>query len=61
VFTEHTLEALIERYEKLVIHRSKSNTLTEAHRRLIADKFANKSLQELHAMVRQLDDASTVL
>lgn len=58
--TEHSLEALKERFEKLVLHRSQSTTLSEAHRRLIADKFANKSLQELNDIVCQLDNNTTI-
>ena len=58
---EHSLEALEERFEKLVLHRSESNTLTPAHRRIIADKFANKSLQELYEIVRQLDNNKLTL
>ncbi len=54
--TEHSLEVLKERFEKLVLHRIESTTLSQAHRRLIADRFASKSLQELHEIVQQLDD-----
>ena len=58
VRTEHSLEVLKERFEKLVLHRNESTTtLSQAHRRLIADKFAKKSLQELHEIAQQLDDA----
>ena len=51
--TEHLLEALNQRIETLV---SGSYTVSEAQRRGIADKFANKSLDELHELVRQLVD-----
>lgn len=56
VRTEHSLEILKERFEKLVLHRHESTTLSEAHRRRIADRFASKSLQELHEIVQQLDE-----
>ena len=57
--TEHSLEALKERIEKLVLHHSQSTTLSEAQRRLIANKFANKSLQELNDIVCQLDNGTS--
>lgn len=53
---ENSLDALEERFEKLMLRRSRTNTLSEDHRRRIADKFANKTLQELHEIVCQLDD-----
>lgn len=49
-----TLEELDERFERLVLCRAESHSLSEAHRRQIADKFANKSLQELQEMATQL-------
>lgn len=52
---KHTLEALNERFEQLMLRRSIS-TVSEDHRRRIADKFANKSLQELHEIARQLNE-----
>lgn len=51
--TEYSLEDLHERFEKLVLKKSESS-LSEAHRRNIADKFANKTLQELHEIAKQL-------
>ncbi len=51
----HSLSALNERFERLVLQRSEPS-ISEAHRQRIADKFANKSLQELHELVCQLDD-----
>lgn len=54
--TEHSLEVLKERFERLVLHRNESNALSEAHRRRIAARFASKSLQELHEIVQQLDE-----
>jgi hypothetical protein len=56
VQTRDTLEALKERYEQLVLQRSESCTLSKSHRRSIADKFANKSLQELHELAHRLDN-----
>jgi len=53
------LESLNERIEKLVLDYLQSNSLTEVHRRVIADRFAKKSLQELHEIVGQLDDSSS--
>ena len=53
--TEHSLEVLKERFEKLVLHRNESSAVSEAHRRRIADRFASKSLQELHEIAQQLD------
>jgi hypothetical protein len=57
MLTEYSLEDLHERFERLVLQRSKTS-LSEAHRRSIADKFANKSLQELNEMACQLDGVS---
>ena len=45
-----------ERFEKLVLQRSHSGTLSEVHRRCIAAKFATKSLEELYDIVCQLDN-----
>lgn len=52
---EPSLEALQERFEKLVVRRE-TNNLSEAHRQGIANKFAKKSLQELQWIVRELDN-----
>ncbi len=52
---KHSLDTLKERLEELVIARSGSYSLSQAERGLIAKKFAQKSLQELHDIVRQLD------
>lgn len=54
--TEHSLETLNKRFEELVLHRLESNMLSKAHRQQIEDKFANKSLEELHEIVCQLDN-----
>jgi hypothetical protein len=50
---DHSLDDLHEKLEQLV-NRSQS-TLSEAHRRSIADKFANKSLQELNEIACNLE------
>lgn len=54
---EPSLEALQERFEKLVVRRE-ANHLSEAHRRGITNKFAKKSLQELQWIVRELDNCA---
>lgn len=55
---EISLDALNERYERLVVRRSESSALSADHRRQIADKFANKSLQELHEIADRLNEAT---
>jgi hypothetical protein len=51
VRTEHSLEILTERFEKLVLRREPT-TLSEAQRRSITNRFASKSLQELHEIAQ---------
>lgn len=51
---EHSLEDLHKQFERLVLSRSESS-LSEAHRRSIANKYADKSLQELNEMARELE------
>lgn len=58
MLSEHSLEALHERFEKLVIRRTEPSKITQDERQRIADKFANMPLQELHEVVQQLKTTS---
>lgn len=51
---DNSLEDLEARFERLVLKRSES-TLSEARKRSIKDKFANKSLQELNEIALKLE------
>lgn len=46
-------ETLTEKFERLVIHQS-HRYLSDDHVKCIAEKFAEKSLNELHDMVGKL-------
>lgn len=52
---DHSLDGLTERFEKLVLRRSEYHLLSDTDRKLIAEKFAHKSLQELQEIVSQLE------
>lgn len=55
--SDDSLEDLHERFERLVLQRLASHrdsNVSEEKRRHIADKFANKSLQELNEIARTL-------
>ncbi len=55
---EHSLDVLNERLEQLVSKRSESIlSLSESHRRKIADNLAKKSLHELNEIARRLEVA----
>lgn len=58
MYEEQSLEALQARFEKLVLHRT--DTLTEAHRRGISNRFDKITLQEMLQIVRELDDPRTL-
>lgn len=53
---DSSLEDLREKFEHLLQNRRPS-TISEANRRIIADKFAKKSLQELSEIAGELDDS----
>ena len=55
--SDYTLEDLHERFERLVLQRD--SFVSEEKRRHIADKFANKSLQELNEIARNLPPSSS--
>lgn len=54
VRSDESLEDLHERFERLVLHKDFDSFVSEEKRRHIANKFANKSLQELNEIARDL-------
>lgn len=59
---EQSFELLNKRFERLISQRSLTvSVVSEEHRRRIAEKFANKSLQELHDLADQLDSDAAVI
>ena len=55
MYKKASLEDIRERCERVVDSRTQCHTLDLEYRRLIADKFANKSLKELNEIVSKLD------